>query len=351
MIRTNHAVLHAFDFETGSAYLSEDELPFVDDKQVKSYVQRHLRRISSSAESRHGEFVEGSLFAEQLSQYLANENTFLGLSVQVAQWFWEELRRADSVEQCDLLVAEFEDTGEMKVDGKTDDAGIDAAFEASGKRWFAVLVLPRKLSFAHEVGGSFNGIYRHDGMLPSPTQKVVSYLLVNEETLEIDFSDKPRLIAGREVNVIPDEFLKCTAKASSKDVFAAVAEIVDEVAEEAGLTPALEVSRAKAALAHAAERDEVVSPVEVGREVFAEREDLRERFEQEVREQRLPDEVPVKRGVANRMAKSHRIRTDTGIEITFPSDLVDRPGYIDFTREEDGRLTITISNVARIDNR
>lgn len=350
MIRTNHAILHAFDFESGSAYLSEEELP-LEDKQVKSYVQRHLRRISASAESRHGEFAEGSLFAEQLSQYLANENTFVGISVQVAQWFWGELRRADSVEQCDVLVAEFEDTGDMKVEGKVNEAELEAAFESSGKRWFAVMVLPRKLSFAHEVGGGFNGIYRHDGMLPSPTQKVASYLLVNEDTLDIDFSDKPRLIAGREVNVIADEFLRCHARASSKDVFTAVSQIVEEVAEDAGLTPALEVSRAKAALAEAAEREEMVEPVEVGREVFGDREDLRERFEQEVREQQLPEEVPVRRGVANRMAKTHRIRTDTGVEISFPSDLPDRPGYLEFTREDDGRLTITIANVTRIDNR
>lgn len=350
MIRTNHAILHAFDFETGSAYLSEEELP-LDERQVKSYVQRHLRRISSSAESRHGEFAENSLFAEQMAQYLTGENDFLGLSVQVAQWFWEELRRADSVEQCDLLVAEFEDTGEMKVDGKLDDAALEAAFSAGGKRWFAVMVLPRKLSFAHDVGGTSNGIYRHDGMLPSPTQKVVSYLLVNEETMEIDFSDKPRLIAGREVNVIADEFLQCHARASSKDVFAAVSRIVEEVSEDAGLTPAIEVSRAKAALASAADREETVEPLEVGRQVFSQREDLRERFEQEVREQRLPEEVTVRRGVANRMAKSHRIRTDTGVEITFPSDLVDRPGYLQFDRGDNGRLTITIGNVARIDNR
>ena len=350
MIRANHAVLHAFDFETGSAYLSEDELP-LEDKQVKSYVQRHLRRISSSAESRHGEFSEGSGFAEQLSAYLANENTFLGLSIQVAQWFWEELRRADSVEQCDLLVAEFEDTGDMKVDGKADDESVEATFESNGKRFFAILVLPRKLSFVHEVGGGANGIYRHDGMLPSPTQKVVSYLLVNEDTFEIDFSDKPRLIAGREVNVIADEFLQCSARASSKDVFTAVSQIVEEVAQEAGLAPALEVSRAKAALVSAAEREEVVEPAEVGREVFADREDLRERFEQEVREQSLPEEVPVRRGVANRMAKTHRIRTDTGVEISFPSDLPDRPGYLEFIREDDGRMTITIGNVARVDNR
>ena len=151
--------------------------------------------------------------------------------------------------------------------------------------------------------------------------------------------------------MIADEFLRCHARASSKDVFAAVSHIVEEVAEDAGLTPALEVSRAKAALAEAAEREEKVEPVEVGREVFGDREDLRERFEQEVREQQLPEEVPVRRGVANRMAKTHRIRTDTGVEISFPSDLPDRPGYIEFTREDDGRLTITIANVTRIDNR
>ena len=324
MLRTNHAILHVFDFETGSAYLSEEELP-LNEKQTKSYVQRHLRRVTASAESRHGEFMEGSVFAEQLAAYFAGENDFVGISVQVAQWFWEELRRADSVEQCDLLVADFEDTGDMKVDAPADDAARDAAYEAKGTRWFAVLVLPRKQTFVHDVEGSMNGILRMDATLPSPTQKVVSYFVCNTETFEIVFSDKPRLIAGREVNVIPDDFLKCSAKASSKDVFAKVTEIVNEVAEEAGLTPALEVSRAKASLAHAAER--------------------------EVAEQRLPEEVPVKRGVANRMAKTHRIRTDTGVEISFPSDLPDRPGYIEFTREDDGRLTITISNVARIDNR
>ena len=65
----------------------------------------------------------------------------------------------------------------------------------------------------------------------------------------------------------------------------------------------------------------------------------------------LPEEVPVRRGVANRLTKTHRIRTDTGIEIAFPSDLADKPGYIDFSTEPDGRLSITIRNVVSIENR
>ena len=348
MLRTLHAILHAFDFEVGSAYLSQAELP-LDDRQTKSYVQRHLRRITASPERRHGELSEDSLFAGQLVDYLSGGDGFVELSISIAQWFWEELRRADAVEQADLLVAEFEETVDVKASSGEDE--VAASFDGDASRYFAVLVLPRKLTFSHELDIDANGIFRNDGTLPSPTQKIVSYLLVNERTMAIDFSDKPRLIAGREVNVIADDFLKCHARPSGRDVFAAVSSIVEEVAEQAGLNPALEVSRAKAVLAREAEEGEVVSPLQVGRRVFADREDLVERYERETAQQQLPDEVPVRRGAANRMAKTHSIRTDTGVTITFPSELADRKGYIDFTREDDGRLTITISNVSRIDNR
>lgn len=350
MIRINHAILHVFDFETGSAYLSDEELP-LNERQTKSYVQRHLRRITASAESRHAEFAEGSLFAEQLAAYLAGENDFLGISVQVAQWFWEELRRADSVEQADLLVADFEDTGEVKVDGRLSEGEIAAQLDAAATSWFAVIVLPRRVSFVHDVEGAGNAILRHDAMLPNPTQKVASYLLVRADTLAIEFSDKPRLIGGREVNVIADDFLKCHSTPSGREVVSAVTEIVEEVAEEFGLRPAMEVSRAKAALVRVADVEQTVTPLEVGREVFADRPEVRERFEQAVHEQRLPEEVSVRRGAANRLARKHKIVTDTGVEITFPAELAERPGYIEFIEEADGRLTIQVSNVAHIENR
>lgn len=350
MLRVHHAVLHAFDFEVGEAYLSEGELP-LDDRQAKSYVQRLLRRCSGNAESRHGEFGEGVLFAEQLQAYLAGGNDFLGMSVQVAQWFWEELRRMDSVEQADLLVAEFEETADAKK-GKGGDEEAPS-YDGPAPTFFAVLVLPRRLAFAHDVSGGDNQIYRHDATLPNPTQKIDSFLLVNERTLEVEFCDKPRLIAGRETHVIGDDFLSCaaTAKASSREVVETVSVIVQDVAEEYGLVPAMEVSRAKAVVARVADVEQVVHPEEVGREVFAERPEALERFERVVRERQLPEEVPVRRGVANRLTRTHKIRTDTGVEISFPSDLAERPGYIEFVEEEDGHTTIAIRGVSRIENR
>lgn len=70
-----------------------------------------------------------------------------------------------------------------------------------------------------------------------------------------------------------------------------------------------------------------------------------------MRQASLPEEAPVRRGVANRLTRSHKIKTDTGVEITFPSELADKPGYLDFSRDAEGRITITVGNVAAIENR
>lgn len=351
MLKVSQAILHVFDFETGSKYYSEAPLD-LENRPTKSYVQRRLRKIVGNAESNHGEFAEDSGFAGELEHYLMGGAEFQGFSVQIAEWFWEELRRAEELEQVDLLVADFIDTDAVPVDANSTDAEVDAAFDGpEGKRFFAVVLLPRKQSFVHEIGGGANEILRMDTALPNPTAKIDTYVLVDCDSFAIDFHDKERSIGGETIQILPDKFLQCTAAASTQQVFTEVSEIVQDVAEEYGLTPAVEVGRAKAAVAQQADREEVVAPAEIGRVVFEDRPDVQQVFEERVREAKLPEEAPVRRGVAKRLAKNHKIKTDTGIEITFPSDLADKPGYLDFSTGADGTISITIGNVAHIENK
>lgn len=351
MLKVSQAILHVFDFESGSKYYSEAPLD-LENRPTKSYVQRRLRKIVGNAESNHGEFAEDSGFAGELEHYLMGGAEFQGFSVQIAEWFWEELRRAEELEQVDLLVADFIDTDAVPVDANSTDAEVDAAFDGpEGKRFFAVVLLPRKQSFVHEIGGGANEILRMDTALPNPTAKIDTYVLVDCDSFAIDFHDKERSIGGETIQILPDKFLQCTAAASTQQVFTEVSEIVQDVAEEYGLTPAVEVGRAKAAVAQQADREEVVAPAEIGRVVFEDRPDVQQVFEERVREAKLPEEAPVRRGVANRLAKNHKIKTDTGIEITFPSDLADKPGYLDFSTGADGTISITIGNVAHIENK
>lgn len=363
MLKVRNAILHVFDFETGGSYLSDRELD-LSERPTRSYVQRHLRKVSTSPESHHGEFCEGSAFAEKIADYFAGREEFVALSQDIGQYFWEELRKSDDPGQCDVLVADFEDTD--AVQGKARAAGTaigDAlaqameqdAYDAPPARRFAVILLPRRQAFVHDLrsvdGQTSNDVVRTDAALPNPTQKVESYLLVDADTLSIDFNDRPRQIAGRDSLIIPDGLLQCTTQASSREVIASVTKIVEDVAEEYGITPALAVSEAKAYVAERAEMGEVVMPQEVGERVFEDAPQMRETYERKAREERLPEEVPVRRGAANRMTKSHRIRTDTGIEITFPSELARKPELLEIEREEDGTMRITLKGIAHIENR
>lgn len=363
MLKVHNAILHVFDFETGSTYLSDRELD-LSERATRSYVQRHLRKVSSSPESRHGEFCEGSAFAEKIADYFAGREEFVALSQEIGVYFWEELRRSDDPGQCDVLVADFEDTDAMptkagQVGTVVGDALAKAlesdSYDAPPVRRFAVILLPRKQAFVHDLrsvdGQSANDVVRTDAALPNPTQKVESYLLVDADTLSIDFCDRARSIAGRDSYIIPDGLLQCTTQASSREVIASVTKIVEDVAEEYGLTPALAVSEAKAYVAERAEMGEVVMPQEVGERVFEDAPQMRETYERKAREERLPEEVPVRRGAANRMTRSHRIRTDTGIEITFPSEYARKPELIEFETEPDGTMRITLKGIAHIENR
>lgn len=370
MIRISHAVLHAFDLEVGECELSERELD-LSVRQTKGYVTRLLRKVSGSAESRHGEFSEGSGFAAELQRYLAGGRDFLGLSCDVARFFYEELRKAEGAGQCDLLVADFEDTDTARTRARAagtaaGDALADAMAAAGpsdgedlARRAFAVLLLPRRQAFVHDVrseeGLSYNDIVRHDSTLPNPTQRIDTYAVVDAETGGIDFHDVDRTIAGHRAQLVPDAFLQCSAEASSREVIEAVEDIVADVAEEYGLESALAVSRAKSYVVDRARAADDVDPAEVGREVFSEDPAMARRYEERLgeraRAEELPSRVSVRKGVATRLAKTHRIRTDTGIEVTFPSEYAASSEFIEFARDDSGKISIELKNIGRIENR
>ncbi len=360
----NHAILHVFDFEGAGTTYSARELD-LSERMVKSFVQRHLRKSQGSAENKHGEFKQDSMFAGELEHYLKT-NDFVGFSRQIAEFIYSELRRADSVEACDLLVADFEadpetsaaqnaaDELDMPV---TEAAAImeDAAFDGRGERYFALALLPRKQAYVHDVvnidGQPVCEVCRHDATLPNPTQKIDSYAFVKTSDFSVDFHDKERVIAGSSCMLLPDGLLQCSASASTKEVMQTVARIVEDVANEYGANAATAVSRAKAAMQERAEEDDFLPPWELGEDVFEDAPQMRERYEELARDEELPERVHVKKSVANAANRSHRIRTDTGIEITFPSQYSMSPEFIEFVTQSDGSMSIELKKIGHIENR
>ena len=63
------------------------------------------------------------------------------------------------------------------------------------------------------------------------------------------------------------------------------------------------------------------------------------------------ERVVVEKSVAKRVAKSHKIRTDTGIDITFPAEYGENPDFIEFVSGPNGLINIELKNIGHIENR
>ena len=318
-MKINHAILHILDFESSVNVLSARELD-LDSRAVRSFVVSHLRRARTGADNKRASFSEDSAFAGELKAFLFGDREFIDFSQQIAEFFAGELAKADKAESTDILVADFDDDDDV--------------------RWFAVLLMVSRMAFMHEVdreGGEVrNDIARHYAILPSPSQKVASYAIVRASTMEVFYQDKKRKIAGEDTMIVPEGLLQCATGVSGKEVIETVTRIVEEVAEEHGANTAVALARAKEVVAERVEDEPA----------------MRERYEARAREERVPEHVPVERAQVERAAvRNHKIRTDTGIEITFPAEMLRNTEYVQFVNEPNGLISIELKNIGSIENR
>ena len=350
----NKAILHVFDFVSCVNVFAQTEMD-LGNKTAKRYVTSQAKRAVGNLDSKRGTFAENSLFAEELRAYFRGERDFVGLTRQIGEFFVGELSRMEKTPSTDLLIIDFEGDLDQTVREMTDEEA-EAAFKGRGTRYFAIILLEARQAYMHEVGSNDFGdaattIARHHAILPNPSQKVASFALIDGDAMTVWFVDKEREIAGEKRWLIPDGLLQCSMEASSKEVLEAVTTVVEEVAEEYGANTARALARAKSYVAENAEDSDEVDAHELGREVFADEPVLQERFDRAVDAGAIPERVGVEKAVAKRVTKNHKIRTDTGIELTFPAEYGENPDFIEFFSTPDGRIEIALKNIGAIENR
>ena len=330
-----HAILHILDAQSAVTVFSEQELA-LDTRAVKSFVTKHLKRSRNAADNHPGAFTEESSFAAELRRYFFGERGFVDLSQQIAEYLTEQLSHAEKPSSADILIADFEDDEDV--------------------RWFAILVMESRMAFMHEVdsesGAVVAKIARHHAILPAPTQKISSYALVRSRDLAVRYQDKPRTIMGTETQLIVDGLLQCTTGTSAKEVIDTVTRAVAEAAEEHGANAAVALAATKAAMVEQVEGDEELPPWDIVDEVFADEPAMQASVRQKLEEEHVPERVSVERAHAERPSvRSQKIRTDTGIEITFPVEMGKNSEYIAFKNEPNGLISIELKNIGAIESR
>lgn len=156
---------------------------------------------------------------------------------------------------------------------------------------------------------------------------------------------------GEDVYLLPDRLLQCTSVISSKEAVKVISKIAEKVAEDHGASTVEALSKTKTYLVENAENADSFSPQEMGADVFGSSPAMAQEFQQQVAEAKLPDVVAIEKEYAQKAGRSHKIKTDTGIEITFPSEYIENTDFIRFINNPDGTLSIELKNIGKIVNK
>ncbi len=329
-----NAVLHILDFNAHMCILSQRELDLSSDAAYE-YVDNRIRRMVTDDSQQSGIFYASSTCASMVRELAGGQMDFSVFAAQAAQRLYDILLCCDEQRTTDVLTVLFQDDKD--------------------RRQAAVLLLDNKTAYTHQIfddeGAVYNQFIRHCAILPGTTQKTEAYVLICLDDFTVRFSDKKRKLNGEDTYILPEHFLQCTAEISAKDAVKLVEKIAAKVAENYGGNTVSILSKTKNYLAECGDDSQLFSPHELGDAIFSDSPVMKREFSAQVGEAKLPDTVPIRREFARRAGKSHKIKTDTGIEITFPSEYVENTEYIQFINHPDGTISIELKHIGKIINK
>ena len=321
------AVLHCLDYSHGMTNLSEETLD-IEDPFLEKFVLRYVKKTLHDIRLRTGYFEEDSQFLPIVEDYTKENVNFLAFTRRAAECF-DDFVKNIAMHSYDLLFARF--TNEEVP-------------------YVAMIVLENQEVYAHssllnDAGKMKNGILL-ETVLPSFTKKIDTFAIIDLLNKEVKFVDDTKWNSG-EVNVLQDMVLGCTGEKSGGEVIQEVSAITEEIAVQFDENPTLLLPKVKQYIRKAGSEEKPLVLKEAAEEIF-EDEKMVSAFLAKSEEKQLPEVVEVPKKAVERKMKNQRIRTDTGIELSFPVDDYENPDYIRFVNEPDGTISITIQHIGKI---
>ena len=111
------------------------------------------------------------------------------------------------------------------------------------------------------------------------------------------------------------------------------------------------MTRAKNCIIENAEQNVPFTPSDLCEEVFRDNEVMKKTFRQKAAEADIPAKIEVENPKVVKSIRSHKIKTDTGIEIKNSYRISGKQQICGITNHADGTISIQLKNIGKIVNR
>ncbi len=333
-IHINTAVLHILDATINFPLLSNNELYI--DGEISEFLEKHINKILDDTNLKKARFLEDANTVRDLCQAIsADGNCFAEASREVANIIFDIM-----IKNVDII------SGDL----------ICCLLDINNERYYGILKLNYKTGFTHYVNqmedGTTNSIIRHKTLLPTEGQKIEEAALISLETGEIKLIEKLYEINGAKEFYLSKCFLNCTTDLSDNEKMKIIDKVTKKINKKYYDEDFDKVAKLKNVVSQSIEDNSKVSVEKIAEEMFDTNLEVREEYIQEIQKAGLTEEaIEIPQKIADRKFKTHKIKTDTGIEINFPLSYYDNSDMIEFSNNPDGSISIIIKNVSKIINK
>lgn len=322
-------VLHIIDGDAMMPILS-DALIAEDNVSAYNYVSKLLEKAYKSPDRKTTNFLPNSQIQKHIINLKQKKLTFIEASKIFAEKLYEIAKQNSDIPNADLIVAYF---------------------EYHSKQWIGILKCNYKEGFTHHVtneeGKVENLLIQYKAILPFATQKIEECALIDLINEEIIIIEKKYEINGQLRAYFSEIFLECAEKLSIKQEIDTIYKKTQEISNNSVET----MSELKNTMMDFAELGGRFEIEEVAERLFPNSESMQRDYVARMAENGVGGNIEVDEKFINRKSKMHKIVTDTGVEISIPSESFSNRDIVEFQNNPDGKISIAIKNVGRITNK
>ena len=332
MVIIDKAILHILDFNSGMTVYSDEELTVQD--SIETFLLKHIEKSWGSQDAKPGTFYDDSHCAQLVKEYLSGEMSFVPFSKELAKKLEDAFVHAEEMASSDVIVA----------DVRIDD-----------RRQIVIFKSNSHIGYTHQVNqteaGIKNEIINHYSIMPNLSQKMEEFAFIDTESKEISVTAKKYTIDGNSILVFPEILLECSLTPSPKEAIKNLSKTAAKVAEAYGQDKVATEAAVKSYVTENMQNTDELDLLEAGKEIFKENPSMQADFDNAIKEAGFTEPVKMDQEATIKKMCKHKLKTDTGIELTIPSEYFDNTEFMEFHNNEDGTLSIMLKHIGNIVNR
>lgn len=333
-INIKNAVLHILDTSINLPVLSNRE--FDIDGEISEFLEKHLLKILDDTNIKKAQFIGDINTVRDMCLAIKSDETYFAeASRAIANMIFDIMFKNIDVIPGDLICC---------------------LFYVNDEQHLGILKLNYKTGFTHYVNqmedGVSNSIIRHKTLLPTEGQKIDEAVLISLESGDIRLIERAYEINGAKEFYLSQYFLKCTTELSDNQKLKIIDKVTQKINKKYYDEDLDKVGKLKKVVSKSIEDNNEIRVETIAKEMFDTNLEVREEYIQEIQKAGLLEEsIQIPEKIAEKKYKTHKIRTDTGIEINFPLSYYDNRDMIEFSNNPDGSISIIIKNVSKITNK